>query len=407
MATRNTGNRKSDSTGHNKQLNGVLATPTPCGNIKCKLEVETGAIRCDGCTQWYHNRCSKLTPRILALHTANKGLTWICPTCIGKLKRKEGVTVGTQTEQQQQTDERTPSKNLPATNSPTQAINNMNNHRVKANRGDASQAGCGTSEQNGKKAPGSRANLGAQPTARKKINRVTKPVRPKVDGKNGSLPGAGKIEVTLRKQQEVIEALQRDRDSLSKTVHTLLAKTDIALGRNRNVVIKGIPEPFMRQGKQRERAIRHHLSNFLRMAEMEPHTGVKRVLRLGRWRVNHIPAKTAVRPVLVEFTNPRNRDRFLAAAGIVAHKTKQAIRIEPDDSAAWREQRDKPKLQVGTNENPENRVPKVQITRVPEPQVVSDEASEVQELTPEETGCPPRSNEGATPEQKNGIRPRT
>lgn len=44
---------------------------------------------------------------------------------------------------------------------------------------------------------------------------------------------------------------------MSRELSNVQKSTDIALGKNHNVVIHGIPEPFMGEEKQRKRAVRY------------------------------------------------------------------------------------------------------------------------------------------------------
>ena len=129
----------------------------------------------------------------------------------------------------------------------------------------------------------------------------------------------------IKKQGDQIEELRRE-------LHVVGKHSEFALGRHRNVVIKGIPEPYMRESRQRARAIRYHTQNLLRTVRLPPHTTIKRVLRIGKWSRDQAP-----RPVVVEFTNPRTRDRFLAQAAEVSRLTEGKISIEPDESPRSKE----------------------------------------------------------------------
>ena len=108
-------------------------------------------------------------------------------------------------------------------------------------------------------------------------------------------------------------------------------ETGFALGRNRNVVISGVHEPHMREGKQRFQFMSHYLSTFSRMADLPGHISIKRVLRLGRWQRPTTLAFHKPRPIVVEFGNPRNRDHFLAAAEKIRSLTNGVITVTPDD----------------------------------------------------------------------------
>lgn len=126
--------------------------------------------------------------------------------------------------------------------------------------------------------------------------------------------------------REIEEINKKGLDVFSR-VRSLEKDTDIALGRHRNVVIEGVPEPHKKEKRVREDDVRHHLTNILRMANIPGHVAIKRMHRLGKWH-----ERSAVpRPIVVEFANPRHRDHFLSAADTVKRKTKEGIRIMPDD----------------------------------------------------------------------------
>ena len=131
-----------------------------------------------------------------------------------------------------------------------------------------------------------------------------------------------------------VKKLTGKTEQLDVAVTKLVKHSDIALGRNRNVVVKGIEEPFCRNPKQREREIRHHIINLLRIAGLPGHILLKRVLRLGKWKTEG----NLNRPVLIEFGNPRYRDLFLSAAGKIEQTTHGKIVIEPDVCLAARKQ---------------------------------------------------------------------
>lgn len=62
----------------------------------------------------------------------------------------------------------------------------------------------------------------------------------------------------------------RQLNSVQKSSH-------IALGRNRNFIVHGFPEPFINEGNQREMAMRHHEVNLLLTVEIPEHVVIKRV----------------------------------------------------------------------------------------------------------------------------------
>lgn len=89
----------------------------------------------------------------------------------------------------------------------------------------------------------------------------------------------------------------------------------------------------MKEGKQRERAVRHHVVNLLQAVEIPDHVATKRVLRPERWQgVSHSGCRDP-RPALVEFAYPRHRSRFLASADRMKAITSGVITVEQNDNA--------------------------------------------------------------------------
>lgn len=144
------------------------------------------------------------------------------------------------------------------------------------------------------------------------------------------------ISQRLAKQEGTITAMQGLVGDLNRELRKLETSSDLALGRNRNVVVKGIEEPICTAPRQRERELRHHVTNILRLASVPGHVLLKRVFRLGRWTRKPDDSSVAPRPVLIEFGNPRHRDVFLAAAEIVKRRTEGRISVQPDFSASGR-----------------------------------------------------------------------
>lgn len=70
----------------------------------------------------------------------------------------------------------------------------------------------------------------------------------------------------------------------------------------------------MREGKQRERAVTHHVVNLLRKVKLPEGVVVKRVLNPGGWQGVCGSECRDSRSTLVEFANPTPKDRFLASA---------------------------------------------------------------------------------------------
>jgi hypothetical protein len=140
---------------------------------------------------------------------------------------------------------------------------------------------------------------------------------------------------TVEKHTITLDLLKQENCSLIAKLEKLEFQTGLALGRNRNVVIHGLQEPYMIETRKRKHLLYHDVVNLLRLANVPSHSAIKRLLRVGKWRgskedSNHLP-----RPIVVEFANPRNRDRFLTAAGHVRNATHGNITITPDDKSTY------------------------------------------------------------------------
>lgn len=329
-----------------------------CGETSCKASVEKEGIRCDSCAQWYHNRCSKLLIKAIDMYARNKFLKWSCPSCIRRLSSKEKVSVGVQTEEFATGENQIKLQDIVQSHAETQTTDTIDitgngvEHLSGNSPGKSGTLG-GNKKRDGVKdthAEGTKTGAtGAMAPKGTRIRSLRKtPASHAKTAPGGglartkapdALDGATTLDMVYRmltQQQAELDELRNERRELGKTVNTLISNTDVALGRNRNVVIKGIPEPFIKEGKRRAREVRHHVTHLLSLATMPPHVALKRVLRLGKYNGNLGQSRPA-RPVLVEFANPRHRDKFLAAAGTINSLTKGGIVVQPDDSAAWRQ----------------------------------------------------------------------
>lgn len=294
------------------------------------MAVEREAICCDACEKWFHNRCSRLDSRAIALYVANKCLKWVCFQCITQLKK--------------------------------QALS-----------GQAEEVSCGVDKATDCMGLGGEGKFEKEKTPRNKLegskglpkgapaSQAPHPRRGQktgVEGVNRRKDIAALSEVSVERgatldtirdmvktQGEAIRALEQEKIALSQSLHHLRTASDLALGRNRNVVVKGVPEPLMKENRQRQRALRYHVNNLLRMVGLLEAAKIKRVFRLGKWKPEATP-----RPVCVEFANPRTRDKFLAKGGEIGTQTQGRFRIEPDDSAGWRRNNLKPPRQEARSE---------------------------------------------------------
>ena len=102
-------------------------------------------------------------------------------------------------------------------------------------------------------------------------------------------------------------------------------------GRHQNVVIRGVPEPFIKNSKARSRDMKHYVLNYPRLVDLSDQVGIKRTLRLGKWR--NFAEKSLPRLVLVAFSNPRQRDCFLAFALKLREATNGQVIVKPDDKS--------------------------------------------------------------------------
>ena len=148
---------------------------------------------------------------------------------------------------------------------------------------------------------------------------------------NNLISVLAKISQRLDAQAACLNKLQSEKDDLTKSISRLLATSDFAMGRNRNVIIYGITEPIMRQGKLRDRYMRSEIATLFRKLGIPEHVLVKRVLRLGPWKSALDGAESPPRPMVVEFGNIRHRDKFLAGAEKIRALSKGKISVTPDN----------------------------------------------------------------------------
>lgn len=318
------------------------SVPCKCGNIKCGGDVDKEAICCDACDKWYHNKCSRLDSRALSLYVTNKCLKWVCFQCIAQVRKQAQAEQIKQETPLSRMDKATDCSDL---HQDRKDRTKQEGEKVKrpefSQRVSSIQATNTKKVRNASKSGGNTKQTVLLKTGTLKGDpkRVTATQAPNT--KRGHDEGApsskedrttiGRISEMVRAQGEAIRALEREKAFLSQSIHHLRTSSDLALGRNRNVVIKGVPEPFMKERRQRERAVGYHLNNLLRTVGLLGVAKIKRTLRLGKWKPDSAP-----RPVCVEFANPRMRDKFLALAGEIARRTERRFLIEPDDSAGWR-----------------------------------------------------------------------
>lgn len=297
----------------------------PCGNSKCSTEVNTDGIQCDTCNTWYHRKCSCLATRAYNIYAVHKYLKWICKQCIEHLRQCIVGKICTGTTQEskviQHLDKETDCQDLGVDAEEGVKMDGKGKQRL-AKQSDSQEV---TDSNSSEWIMIGKAKKGRDVKGKTQTKVKGKPAKTDDIASKSGL-SLGEIGKTLADQERWIRELQMNVDMLKKN-------NDIALGRNRNVVIRGILEPYVKESRQRMRDMRHHVSNLLRMANLLPQARIKRILRLGKWAKDRPP-----RPIVVEFENQRIRDRFLAAAGDIKRLTEGRTTLEPDDSAHWKRQ---------------------------------------------------------------------
>lgn len=309
----------------------------PCGLTACGKGAVKEGIKCDACSFWYHNRCSGLGIRAISLYTEHSFLKWICSKCIQRIKNAQIIPkceeIGVQVEE---VDMRLSSDTTQEGSVPLALLSPVDGEAGEGfqSRGKEDTSSCPKDTAVWRTVDRRRkVEVGKSVTQRKAKTGIdsTKRYAKKNNHTHEGLSDLEEVKIMLKEQQSILSTLQKEGVALSLELRTLKTQSDIALGRNRNVVIRGIPEPYMRESRQRDRAMRYHVNNLLRTANVPLPVTIKRVLRLGRWAKDQPP-----RPVVAEFANPRTRDRFLAAAGQLNRETEGRVTVEPDNSAEWR-----------------------------------------------------------------------
>lgn len=338
----------------------------PCGLVECGKEVMNEGIRCDICEKWYHQSCSKLIVQAFQLYVVHSILKWVCQECTTKCKESGKVgaretmeinDVTTEADSQRKEDsppprdkenrvddfEKDESRKNGFEDSRSEDNHERNLTEEAADRtvinrmGDVISVSVGIPVSRMKKA---RANIKEKKRPSKGRMATAARFNEMRKGLNNDIvedlrDTCNRIYKKLEEQEVAIGVLREDKMELRKDLERLKKNGDLALGRNRNVVIKGIPEPYMGAARHREKYMKEHLLTLLRQVNIPEHVGVKRILRLGRWMREMNGVELRPRPVLVEFANPRHRDRFLTEAGKVKRWSMGKIIVQPDDSANW------------------------------------------------------------------------
>ena len=144
----------------------------------------------------------------------------------------------------------------------------------------------------------------------------------------------GSHQNALVSQAKEIEELRERVSTLEKELSHLKIESDIALGRNRNILIFNNEEPVIRDAKARADVELRRVRDIIRMAGLPPYTLIKRVQRIGSWikATNNLGQRVA-RPILVEFGNPAARDQILCKSELICRITGGRYQITPDNQA--------------------------------------------------------------------------
>ena len=363
--------RTRSSLGHDEPVMTGGDNLFPCGNGKCSKEVSKESISCDACNVWYHLKCSGLTRASFQTYHSNKRLKWICRSCFRVLhealsKMDRGCSQGTQLSLGQEVTCLTPTaanvegntglKVQPLSScvdldASQQTVGSRKKRRGKRRRIDEEIPSVtkdtgehGTSSEVNNKGTWQETKLSGESSdftiARKaekgkKASRLTGPAQKEKQSKGDQTTKAAILQITRRldEQAESLRKLREEKEELSRTIDRIGRHSEVALGRTRNVLIKGISEPFMRYGRHRDRYMRSEVSTLLRGLGIQEHVLIKRVLRLGPWRNDLDGEPKPSRPIVVEFGNPRHRDRFLAGAEKIRATSGGKIVVTPDDTA--------------------------------------------------------------------------
>ena len=342
-----------------------------CGNQNCRLGTVNDGIQCDTCCNWYHIRCGGLTKVTYGVYKQYVRLNWDCIICRARMKaclqsevEEASVKAPEATNQSvgQSSDNSVCMDDVEDTLANRSIYNDCEEELVEVDthsletvsplhksRTEPAKAEV-TVERNlvvsaetiNKNKPGTQQNASARarvPDGKPGPKNGEKGVAsgPRKLGKGKDRGGVRKepedhSENLVRDLLRRVTAVEADTRRMEVALGHLHKSSDLALGRNRNVVIHGIPEPVMREGRQRDRAMRYHIVNLLRAVELPGHIGIKRVLRLGKWISAEKTTEVGPRPVLVEFANPRHRDWFLAAADKIQRISGGQVTVEPDDT---------------------------------------------------------------------------
>ena len=321
---------------------------TRCGNVKCNTPVEEEGILCDTCGLWYHPQCGRLKKKGYDLYIKHEILEWVCHQCKElirnqcKLRKNESTSQATG---------RVLSLTPYVCTSPiTKKVESgIKAGKVSSSTKDETKALVGTNKKALEKKATNHSTSGNSLRERTESERnngnMTIDEEHLVESslvQDLEIPDTVKIEhfppeivaqlydfeKRISDLDKRLEETCNDNRSLKLMINKLEEQSDLALARNRKVVVYGIPEPHLKLPDQRDRALRHHVTNILRLANIQEYVPIKRYFRLGAWKngkCNNNP-----RPVLVEFSFARHRDSLLTASSLLRDKSSGKITVKPD-----------------------------------------------------------------------------
>ncbi|CAH8669817.1 unnamed protein product [Dicrocoelium dendriticum] len=138
-------------------------------------------------------------------------------------------------------------------------------------------------------------------------------------------------EKVISDQALLIDALRVKIDELRDSLNSYAQSAEIAMGRQRNVLIYNREEPVIHEAKARRDLDRRRIHDILRIAGIPLNVGIKRVHRVGSWReTGPLRQQGFARPILVEFRNPAYRHQLLNRAGLIESQYNGRYQVAPN-----------------------------------------------------------------------------
>jgi hypothetical protein len=258
----------------------------PCG--KCGKEVLGEGIKCDVCTHWMHQGCSKLTKATFILYCREKKLTWVCVECRNLARMAIGCEAKTG-EKSRQVANNMHSGSKPDKETPSKEGNSTKTIRA-----------CNSLLDN---------------DSREEMQ----------DSKLEEWTVGRKVKELQKEIEQVKNGVGTELNTLKQQLHMMRGRYELATGRNRNVLIHGLPEHSSKIPHVRRKAHFAFVQTLLRNANLSLDVKWKRSHRVGRWRgLNYS------RPLLVEFYSQKDRDLLLSRSKRIYSRVELPINITPD-----------------------------------------------------------------------------